>query len=156
MGTLTQGRPLYLLQKERPCSTGLPKVKAHKARAATTASTESKSNSAYLKRKISKPHEQATQAEGCIDLGCIAEFVRLNTSTLCKPDSLYINLTIPSVSLSLQTLLDSHCLHCFMDKQFIANHNIQTVMVRPIRLHLFDMELATPSSVKWQKSQYTS
>ena len=115
-----------------------PKSKATKACTATTATSESKSDSTDSKKIVSDPCEQATQADGCIDLDHVAQFVRLNASALSDPDSLYVDLTIPSFSLSLRTLLDSGSSHCFMDKQFIANHNIPTIMVPPIGLHLFD------------------
>ena len=76
-------------------------------------------------------------AKGCVDLDCVAKFIRLNASALSDPDSLFISLTIPN-SLSMRTLIDSGSSHCFLDSSFVSNHKITTTTIPPIGLRLFD------------------
>ena len=77
-------------------------------------------------------------AEGCVDLDHVAKFVRLNAAALSDPDSLYINVNTPSLSILIRTLIDSVSSHCFLDSTFAKTHSIPTFAVPLIRLHLFD------------------
>ena len=97
-----------------------------------------KSQNCRLKKIVCNPQEKATQAEGCIDLCCIAKFIHLNVSALSTPDSLFINLTIPKHSLTSCTLLDCSSSHCFIDLLFVTSNKIPTFLVPLIGLCLFD------------------
>jgi Retroviral aspartyl protease len=84
------------------------------------------------------PQKNATQDEGCIDLFCVATFIRLNVSTLSEPDSLFTTLSISKHSLSTRTLIDSGSSDCFIDLAFVTSNNIPTILVAPTGLRLFD------------------
>ena len=91
-----------------------------------------------LKKIVRNPQENAAWSEGCIDLTRIAKFVRLNTSALSDPDSLFVTLSLSPHSISTCTLIDSGSSHCFIDSSFVADHNISTTSIPPLGLRLFD------------------
>jgi len=82
-----QRRFVPLLWQIWTCSPRLSKALAAKARAASVESKDSADS------KNSPQPQNATRPEGCVDLDCVAKYVRLNASALLDPDSLFIPLT---------------------------------------------------------------
>ena len=69
------------------------------------------------------------------------EVVRLNASALSDSNSLRISLNSPDVSESLlrfPALVDSGSTHCFVDTDFVINHELSIFSVPPIELKLLD------------------
>jgi hypothetical protein len=129
---MKEGLCLYC-RKSGHIAHNCPKAVAVKAR---TASVESK-DSADSKKIVCNPQVMSSRAEGCVDLDHVANFVRLNASTLSDPDSLFISLAILN-SLSMCTLIDSSSSHYFLDSSFVSNHKITTTTILLIGLCLFD------------------
>jgi hypothetical protein len=81
----------------------------------------------------------STWAESCIDSLYVHELICLNASTLCTPDSLFVNLISDSIKNSeIKELIDSGSTYCFVDISFAEKNNLSTFLVALIRFHLFN------------------
>ena len=77
--------------------------------------------------------------EDCVDSSRALE-CRLNTSALSNPHALYVFLSSPDLSDSInsvKTLIDSGSTHCFIDLKF-AHLHCSPYSINPITLRLFD------------------
>jgi hypothetical protein len=65
-------------------------------------------------------------------------------SALSNPDSFFISLSSPLVispdsdSVLFHALVNSGSTYCFINSGFICTHNISTLSILPVSLHLFD------------------
>jgi hypothetical protein len=80
-----------------------------------------------------------TQAESCIDSLCTHELICLNSSALCNPDLLFVNLISDSAKNSeIKALIVSGSTHCFVDISFSEKNNLLISPVALIKLCLFN------------------
>jgi Retroviral aspartyl protease len=90
-----------------------------------------------LKKIVSSP-PASVWAEGCIGTPCTTNEVRLNVSTLFS-DSLTLLISSDSASgTTIKALIDSVSTHCFLDSNFVKQHNLHSSPIPPIPLRLFD------------------
>jgi len=96
--------------------------------------------------KIKSNPQDSTQTEGCVELPCAAmSLIRLNTSTLSDPHSLFVFLTSPLIlgqdhlnKIPFQALIDSRSTHCFVDSKFVDIHYLKIFTTPLVALHLFN------------------
>ena len=131
-------RTLPLLQRERTYCPQLSEISSSKSKIGEGFSSWVQDQLCRFEKIVCSPQGNAIWSEDCVDLTHIANFIRFNASALSNPDSLFITLSLPTYSLSTQTLIDSGSSHCFIDSTFVSDNNILTTSVPPIGLRLFD------------------
>ena len=78
-------------------------------------------------------------SEGCGNSNGEVKEVRLNTTALTNPDSLYTPILSPSYkSLFSTRLVDSSSSHCFVNLSFISSHSFPDYEISPVILRLLD------------------
>jgi len=96
--------------------------------------------------KIESNSQDSTQTEGHIELFCAAiSLIRLNTSALSDPHSLFVFLTSPLIlgqnhlnKILFWALVDSGSTHCFIDSKFVDTHHLKISATSPVAFYLFD------------------
>ena len=96
--------------------------------------------------KIESDPQDSAQTEGRVELPCAATSpIRLNTSTLSDPYSLFVSLTSLLIlgqdhlnKILFRALVDSGFTHCFVDSKFVDTYHLKTSATPLVALHLFD------------------
>jgi type 1 fimbria pilin len=89
-------------------------------------------------QKIVSSPPASVRAEGCIGTPHMTNEVRLNASTLSS-DSLTLLISSDSASgTAIKALIDSGSTHCFLDSNFVKQHNLRSSLIPLILLRLFD------------------
>ena len=98
-----EGRLMPLLWRKRTHRTGLSQVQGSQS-SHCHCDHRIQTRIHRLKKIVRNPREKASQAEGCVDQHCVANYIRLNTSALSDPDSLCVNLLFPTSSVPTKML----------------------------------------------------